>query len=149
DVDLRTRLERFERDGSPRARDAKALARRWAETAVRHAGGGEGPPLDPGLLLAEAYPERVAKARGKPGELLTAAGRGVALDPTDALAREPWLAVGELGGGAARDRVLLAAPLDETALHDAFADRLEVEERVEPDARGRVRARRLKRLGRI
>jgi ATP-dependent helicase HrpB len=106
-------------------------------------------PLDPGLLLAEAYPERVAKARGKPGELLTAAGRGVALDPTDALAREPWLAVGELGGGAARDRVLLAAPVDEAALLDVFADRLEVEARVEPDARGRVRARRLKRLGRI
>jgi ATP-dependent helicase HrpB len=38
DVDLRTRLERFERDGSPRARDAKALARRWAETAARHVG---------------------------------------------------------------------------------------------------------------
>jgi ATP-dependent helicase HrpB len=149
DVDLRTRLERFERDGSPRARDAKALARRWADTAAQYAGRGEGPPLEPGLLLAEAYPERVAKARGKPGELLTAAGRGVALDPTDALAREPWLAVGELGGGAARDRVLLAAPLDEAALLDAFADRLEVEERIEPDARGRVRARRLKRLGRI
>jgi ATP-dependent helicase HrpB len=91
----------------------------------------------------------VAKARGKPGELLTAAGRGVALDPTDALARQAWLAVGDLGGGAARDRVLLAAPLDEAALLDAFADRLEVEARVEPDARGRVRARRLKRLGRI
>jgi ATP-dependent helicase HrpB len=149
DVDLRTRLERFERDGSPRARDARALARRWAETAGRHAGRGEGATLDPGLLLAEAYPERVAKARGKPGELLTAAGRGVALDPTDALARETWLAVGELGGGAARDRVLLAAPVDEAALLDAFADRLEVEERIEPDARGRVRARRLKRLGRI
>ena len=149
DVDLRTRLERFERDGSPRARDARALARRWTETAARHAGRAAGPPLDPGLLLAEAYPERVAKARGKPGELLTAAGRGVALDPTDALARESWLAVGELGGGAARDRVLLAAPVDEAALLDAFADRLEVETRIEPDARGRVRARRLKRLGRI
>jgi ATP-dependent helicase HrpB len=149
DVDLRTRLERFERDGSPRARDARALARRWAETAQRHAGVGKGPPLGPGLLLAEAYPERVAKARGKPGELLTAAGRGVALDPTDALAREPWLAVGELGGGAARDRVLLAAPVEEAALLDAFADRLEVEARVEPNAKGRVRARRLKRLGRI
>jgi ATP-dependent helicase HrpB len=150
EVDLRARLERFGRDGAPRARDAKGLARRWAETAARHAGArpdGEGG--DPGLLLAEAYPERIAKARGKPGEFLTAAGRGVFVDPTDALARETWLAVGELGGGAARDRVLLAAPLDEAALLAAFADRLSVEDRVEPDAKGRVRARRLKRLGRI
>jgi ATP-dependent helicase HrpB len=149
DVDLRTRLERFERDGSPRARDAKALARRWAETAGRHAGTSAQPPVEAGLLLAEAYPERVAKARGKPGEFLTAAGRGVFVEPTDALAREPWLAVGELGGGASRDRVLLAAPLDEEALLAAFDSHLQVEERIEPDAKGRVRARRLKRLGRI
>jgi ATP-dependent helicase HrpB len=155
DVDLRTRLERFERDGQPRARDAKGLARRWAETATRHAGKlGDGsktlePGADPGLLLAEAYPERIAKARGKPGEFLTAAGRGVFVEPTDALARETWLAVGELGGGASRDRVLLAAPLDEVELLAAFADRLTVEDRVEPDAKGRVRARRLKRLGKI
>lgn len=149
EVDLRLRLERFARDGDPRARDAKGLARRWAETAARHAGRTEPTEADPGLLLAEAYPERIAKARGKPGEFLTVAGRGVFLEPTDALARETWLAVGELGGGASRDRVLLAAPLDEAALLGAFADRLTVEDRIEPDARGRVRARRLKRLGKI
>ena len=34
------------------------------------------------------------------------------LEPTDALARERWLAVGDLGGGSTRDRILLAAPLD-------------------------------------
>jgi ATP-dependent helicase HrpB len=150
DADLRTRLERFDRDGAPRARDAKALARRWADTARRHRPQpGAAQPIDPGLLLAEAYPERIAKARGKPGEYLTVSGRGVFLEPTDALAREPWLAVGELGGGAARDRILLAAPLEEGALREAFADRLTTEDRIEPDARGRVRARRLKRLGRI
>lgn len=149
DIDLRTRLERFDREGSPRARDAKALARRWAETAARHAGKPTAQPVEIGLLLAEAYPERVAKARGKLGELLTAAGRGVMLEPTDALAREPWLAVGELGGGTQTDRVLLAAPVAEDALLAAFADRLQVEDRIEPDARGKVRARQLKRLGRI
>ncbi|MBC6980668.1 ATP-dependent helicase HrpB [Caulobacter sp. 17J80-11] len=149
DTDLRTRLERLERDGSAKARDAKALARRWADSAVRHAKTVRAHDADPGLLLAEAYPERIARARGKPGEYLLASGRGVFLDPSDALAREPWLAVGELGGGESRDRVLLAAPLDEAALLDAFADRLEVEERIEPDPRGKIRARELRRLGRI
>jgi ATP-dependent helicase HrpB len=106
-------------------------------------------PLDDALLLAEAYPERVARARGKPGEYQLAGGRGVYLEPTDALARETWLAVGELGGGEARDRILLAAPLDEAALREAFADRLVAEDRLEPDARGKVRARRLLRLGKL
>jgi ATP-dependent helicase HrpB len=98
------------------------------------------------LLLAEAYPERVAKARGKPGEFLLASGRGAWIDPADALAREPWLAVGELGGGAARDRILLAAPLTEAELREAFADRIVSEELVEADAGGRLRAKRRLRL---
>ncbi len=145
DADLRHRLEAFDRDRSPRARDAGALAERWAKAA----GGGRrsGQSLDDGLLLAEAYPERIAKARGKAGEYLLVGGRGAFLDPTDALAREPWLAVGELGGGAARDRILLAAPIDEASLRAAFADRMTAEEVVEADAGGRLKARRRLRLG--
>jgi ATP-dependent helicase HrpB len=146
DTDLRHRLEAFDRDRSPRARDARALADRWARAAGK-ASGAE--PLDDALLLAEAFPERIAKARGPAGEYQLASGRGVHLEPTDALAREPWLAVGELGGGAARDRILLAAPLDPAALREAFADRLTVEDRLEPSPSGRMQARRLLRLDRL
>ncbi|CAN5302162.1 ATP-dependent helicase HrpB [soil metagenome] len=146
DTDLRRRLELFARDSSPRAKDSKSLAERWARAAGRPASAA---PLDDALLLAEAYPERIAKARGKPGEYQLVTGRGVYVEPTDALAREPWLAVGELGGGAARDRVLLAAPLDEALLLTAFADRIETDDRIEPDAKGKVRARRISRLGRL
>jgi ATP-dependent helicase HrpB len=150
DVDLRHRLESFDRDRSPRARDARTLSERWARQATGAAGRASGAtPLDDALLLAEAYPERVARARGKPGEYQLAGGRGVYLEPTDALARETWLAIGELGGGEARDRILLAAPLDELALREAFADRLVAEDRLEPDAKGKVRARRLLRLGKL
>ena len=145
DADLRHRLERFARDSSPRARDARALAERWARTA----GGAKADEAaaDIGPLLAEAYPERVAKARGKRGEYRLASGRGVYLEETDALAREPWLAVGELGGGEARDRILLAAPLDEDALREAFADRMIAEELIEADDKGRLRAKRRLKLG--
>ena len=145
DVDLRHRLESLGRDRSPRARDAKALAERWARTAGgRKAGAAE---VDDALLLAEAFPERIAKARGKPGEYLLATGRGVFLEPTDALARETWLAVGELGGGASRDRILLAAPLDEASLRAEFADRIVREEVMETETGGRLRAKRRLRLG--
>ncbi|PLR26839.1 ATP-dependent helicase HrpB [Caulobacter zeae] len=145
-VDLRGRLEGFGRDRAPRARDARALAERWSRQAGKPSGA---EPLDDALLLAEAYPERVARARGKPGEYQLASGRGVYLEPTDALARETWLAVGELGGGDARDRILLAAPLDEESLRAAFADRLVAEDRLETSGGGKLRAKRLLRLGKL
>jgi ATP-dependent helicase HrpB len=145
DVDLRHRIEMLARDRSPRARDARALAERWARAAGgRKVGAAE---IDDALLLAEAYPERIARARGKPGEYLLASGRGVFLEPTDALARERWLAVGELGGGAARDRILLAAPLDEETMRAEFADRITSEEVIDIEPGGRLRAKRRLKLG--
>jgi ATP-dependent helicase HrpB len=144
-VALGDRLERFEADRAPKARDARTLAGRWASAVER----GRGAPLGDGLLLAAAFPERIAKARGKPGEFRLANGRGVYLEPHEALAREPWLAVGELGGGAARDRVLLAAPIDLAELEAVFADQIRAEDRLETDAQGRVRAKRVRRLGEL
>ena len=146
DADLRHRLEGLERDRSPRARDAKALADRWAGLAGK---AGKGEPLDDGLLLAFAYPERIAKARGGQGEFQLASGRGAFVEATDALAREPWLAVAELGGGDRRDRILLAAPVDVEDVACAFADQLETEDRLEESGGGRLRAKRLVRLGRL
>lgn len=141
DPDLRERLRGLDRDRGPRARDAVKLADRWS----RAAGGGQGGEANPGALLAEAFPERVARERGKPGEFLLASGRGAFLDPTDLLAREPWLAVAELGGGDARDRIRLAAPLDPAALEH----RLEVEDRLTRESSGRMVLKRIRRLGAI
>ncbi len=141
DIDVRDRLRALDRDRSPRARDALKLADRWA----RAAGGGQGDEVDPGRLLAGAFPERVARARGKPGEVLLATGRGAFLDPTHVLAREPWLAVAEVGGGDARDRIRLAAPLDPAALED----RMTVEDRLTREPSGRMVVRRRRRLGAI
>ena len=141
DLDLGERLRSLARDRSDRARDALKLASRWASAA----GGGQGGGADVGTLLAEAFPERLAKARGKPGELLLASGRGAFLDPTDRLAREPWLAVAELGGGDARDRVRLAAPVDPAALEGRIA----IEDRLAREPSGRLTVRRIRRIGAI
>lgn len=141
DPDLRERLRGLDRDRSQRARDAVKLADRW----TRAAGGGQGGDADPGALLAEVFPERVARARGKPGEFLLASGRGAFLDPTDILAREPWLAVAELGGGDARDRIRLAAPLEPAALEH----RLETEDRLTRESSGRMVLKRIRRIGAI
>lgn len=142
-VDLHDRLKGLERDRSPRGRDAMKLAERWA----RAAGGGDGGEADVGLLLAEAFPERIARARGKPGEVLLASGRGAFVEPTDHLAREPWLAVAELGGGDARDRIRLAAALDAATLETDLARLVEVEDRLAREPSGKPVIRRVRRIG--
>jgi ATP-dependent helicase HrpB len=147
-VDLSHRLEQWARDRGPRASDARQLAARWAKQA-KDTAPKTGEALSDGLLLAQAYPDRIAKARGPLGQFQLASGRGVQVDPADALAREPWLAVGDLGGGEARDRVLLAAPIEEERLLEVFSDRIVREDSLEPDAKGRLRARRRLRLDRL
>ncbi|WP_292057013.1 MULTISPECIES: ATP-dependent helicase HrpB [unclassified Brevundimonas] len=142
-VDLHDRLKGLERDRSPRARDALKLAERWA----RAAGGGRDAEADAGLLLAEAFPERIARAKGKPGEILLASGRGAFIEPTDHLARAPWLAVAELGGGDARDRIRLAAALDSTTLESDLAHLIEVEDRLAREPSGKTVIRRIRRIG--
>jgi len=142
--DLSDRMSRWTRDQGPRAKDARALAARWVRGLPDRAG-----EIDDGLLLAEAFPERIAKARGAAGEYQLANGRGAYLDAGDNLARERWLAVAELGGGETRDRILSAARLDEAALLEAFADRIDTTDEIESDAAGRIQAHRVCRLGRI
>ena len=143
EVDLRDRLRAFERDRSPRANDARKLVARWA----RAAGGAPGAEAeaDPGVLIAAAFPERVARARGKPGDVLLASGRGATLDPAEPLAGEAWLAVADLGGGEARDRIRLAAPLDPTTQEH----RLTIEDGLAREPSGRMVMRRIRRLGAI
>jgi ATP-dependent helicase HrpB len=136
--DLSHRLDRFAADRSPRARSAAALAGRLADQAGVAA---MASPLDDGLILALAFPERIAKARDGGGDFQLVGGRGVRLDPVEALAREPWLAVAEVGGGAARDRILLAARLDIDAYRRMFPDALRREERLESGPGGRLRAK--------
>jgi ATP-dependent helicase HrpB len=145
-VDLADRLANFRRDRSPRAIDARALAARWADQAgVAKTDTGE---VADGALLLAAYPERVAQRRGAPGDYKLASGRGAMLDPGEALAGAPWLVVAELGGGTgARDRIRLAAAIAEDELLCAVADRLQTEEVLESDAGGRLRAKRVRRLG--
>lgn len=144
-VDLHERLVGLERDRSPRARDALKLAERWA----RAAGGGAGGSVDEGLLLAEAFPERIARMRGKAGEMLLASGRGAMVEATDPLARETWLAVAELGGGEARDRVRLAAALDAATVETDLARLIETEERLAREPSGRAVIKRIRRIGAI
>ena len=75
DADLSHRLDRLRRDGSKRARDAKRLAANWARQAMATVAADDPGTLSDGTLIALAYPDRLAKARGARGEFLMANGR--------------------------------------------------------------------------
>ena len=148
-VDLAERLERWGRDRSPRAEDARRLARRLAGRASFERSAGEA-SLSPGALLALAFPERIAKARGRRGEFLMANGRAGALPPEAPLAGATYLAIGEATGRAAATRILLAAELGPEEVETLAANRIETrEETVFDRASASLRARRTRRLGGI
>jgi ATP-dependent helicase HrpB len=66
-----------------------------------------------GLLLALAYPDRVARRRdGYAGRYLLANGRGAWLQTSDLLAREDWLVVADLDDAGTEATIRLAAPID-------------------------------------
>jgi ATP-dependent helicase HrpB len=146
DVDLRHRLDNFRRDRSKRADDARAMVKRWAQTATGRAAGGDHAP---GSLLALAYPDRIAKNRGGAnGSFLLANGRGGNVDPASPLAREPYLAVAELTGTAAASRIVLAAAIALDEIEARFAAQIEDDEAITFErASASLRARRIRKLG--
>jgi ATP-dependent helicase HrpB len=150
-ADLRERLNALRRDRSPRGRDARAMAQRWAEVAAAPSLRGRGEEISVGALLALAYPERIAKNRGgAAGAFLLANGRGATIDPTSPLAREPFLAVAELAGTAAQGRILSAAPIALAEIEARFADRIAARDEIVFDAASAsLRGRRSRRLGAI
>ena len=144
-TDLDVRLDQFRRDRAQRATSARELARRWAtQVASSDAaasspsllGGGEGKELrgldekiSTGVMLAFAFPDRVARNRGN-GSFVLANGRGAALEQTSSLARAPYVAVGELTGTAAAGRILLAAPITQAEIELHFVDQIETAEEI-------------------
>jgi ATP-dependent helicase HrpB len=156
-VDLDFRLDQFRRDRSQRATSARSLAQRWASqvaategapsspSPVAGEGRGGGSPST-GVMLAFAFPDRVARNRGN-GSFVLANGRGAAVDQASALARAPYIAVAELTGTAANGRILLAAPITQADIERHFADQIETANEISFD-RGAMalRARRKRTL---
>lgn len=152
DADIEHRLSAFRRDRSRRAEAMRKLARGWAHTAARAAAVQEQPREAPSTaaLLAVAYPDRIAKARGAPGQFILANGRGAALDPADPLARSPFLVIAELQGTAAASRILLAAATDEAQVEAIGGTRTVESDEITFDRdTAQLRARHVRRLGAI
>ena len=132
-VDLDARLDQFRRDRSPRASSARGLAQRWARQVASTEGpAGEDVSPSTGIMLALAFPDRVARNRGN-GSFVLANGRGAAVEQTSSLSRAPYIAVAELTGTAAQGRILLAAPIAQEDIEARFADQIENTEEISFD----------------
>ncbi|HKO70890.1 MAG TPA: ATP-dependent helicase HrpB [Bradyrhizobium sp.] len=154
-VDLDARLDGFRRDRSQRASSARALAQRWSsqvaasEKALNDSAEGASKATElpsTGIILAFAFPDRVARNRGN-GSFVLANGRGANVDQASALARAPYISVAELMGSAAQGRILLGAPVTQEEIEHHFADQIESVDEIAFDREAMaVRARRKRRL---
>jgi ATP-dependent helicase HrpB len=110
--DLAQRLARLNADRSPRAEASRKLAQGWAKRAQALATAAPGEPPPPGVLLAMALPDYLARRRDNSGESwLAAGGRGYSLDAASPLATAEWLAIGDAQGKAQAARITAALRL--------------------------------------
>ena len=148
-VELASRLHALHQGGPGVDRGARerTLAEARRLHALAHAGaGGRTAPAgedDPGVLLALAYPDRIAQRRGTAAgrRYLLSGGAGAILPERSTLSRERYLAVGEVDGAGTEVRILQAAPITEESVRAHFGALLEKREvvRWEEEA-GAVRA---------
>ncbi len=82
-----------------------------------------------GIVLALAYPDRLALRRGSPGRFQLRTRTTAWMPDSDALAAERFLVVGDLDGKRKDARIRLAAAIDAEHVLTAFAH--EVDERAE------------------
>lgn len=102
-----------------------------------------------GLLLALAYPDRVAHRReGHADRYQLANGRGARCVTGDPLAGQDWLVAAQLDASGSEGRIWLAAPVDPADLEEYLANRIQTIAEVNWDERqAAVTARRERRFG--
>ncbi|CAH0497322.1 ATP-dependent helicase HrpB [Novosphingobium sp. CECT 9465] len=172
--DLGGRLDRWAGERGSRAETSRKLAARWADVAARvlrqaqherlgdRQAKGQNParpePVEgrfaevpTGILLAEAFPDRIARARGASGEeWLASGGRGYRLDPASPLATAKWLVIGDAQGEAKGARITAALALDEAEVLRHLSHRIGERHSLSWNAgEGRMEARLERRLGAI
>lgn len=106
-----------------------------------------------GALLALAYPDRIAQQR-KPGgaEYRLANGRAALFSEVDALMKQPWLVIADLGSrqGQREERIYLAAEFDPALLDDVLSEQVSVIDQLDWDEReGVLRAERQRKVGEL
>lgn len=124
-ADIAARISAWRADRGERAKRTRDLARRTAGSN----GASDDTSLS-GSVMAKAFFDRVAMARGEAGRFLMANGRGAEIEATDPLAREKFLVVADVQGKAKGARILAAAAISEPELREALGARIEADRHV-------------------
>jgi ATP-dependent helicase HrpB len=132
-ADVDTRLEALQALRSdavlPVGADRRLLRRadRVAKQFLRHCDVADDPtPAAAGVMLALAYPDRIAACASPDGRrYLMRNGRAALLGELDPLRGHAFLVIAELDAGLRDGRVWLAATLDRTDLEAMYAGRIE------------------------
>jgi ATP-dependent helicase HrpB len=159
DADLRLRVAMLREGGSvPGGAEVDRDALRRARAEARHWRGrlralhGHDDVDATGLVLAFAYPDRIAQRRAGAGaagaRYLLRGGGGAHFTEAQPLARDEYIVAAELDGRRPESRIFLAAPIALAEIELHFADQIEREASVIWDAGARaVIARERVRLG--
>ena len=157
DADLRLRIavlhgdEREVPGGATVDARAKAQAQRssalW-QRDLRTVRDTADPHRASGILLAWAYPDRIAQARGEGGRYLLANGRGARFAEAQSLAKSEYIVAAELDGAEREARIFLAAPIGLDDLTQHFRALMKETAEIRWDERaGALSAKRELRLG--
>lgn len=140
-ADLAERLSRFRSDTSGRAKKLKSQAARW--------GGGAGPSGTPAEILAQGWPDMIAKRRTSgAAQYVLANGRAGQVDESSPLAKSDWLVVADMAGSAKSARITLAAAIDEATARKYGALETRDDATFDP-IKGNFKARRVTAIGAI
>ncbi|POP83095.1 ATP-dependent helicase HrpB [Pseudomonas syringae] len=161
-ADLHSRLtllagtERAARGAQGGVQRARQLSRQY-RGYLR--GAASSPVSDPdhsrwlGALLALAYPDRVAQQRRAGGaEYRLANGRAALFAEADALMKQPWLVIADLGSrqGQREERIYLAAEFDPELFDSVLAEQVISVDQIDWDEReGVFRAERQRKVGEL
>jgi ATP-dependent helicase HrpB len=147
------RAARGAQGGVQRARQLARQYRGYLRGAVTEPVADPDHPCWLGALLALAYPDRIAQQRRAGGaEYRLANGRAALFAEADALMKQPWLVVADLGSrqGQREERIYLAAEFDPALFDSVLSEQVAQIDHLEWDEReGVFRAERQRKAGEL
>jgi ATP-dependent helicase HrpB len=147
------RAGRGAQGGVQRARQLSRQYRGYLRGGPKQAVADPDHPRWLGALLALAYPDRVAQQRRAGGaEYRLANGRAALFAEPDALMKEPWLVIADLGSrqGQREERIYLAADFDPALFDSVLAEQVSQVDQLDWDEReGVFRAERQRKVGEL
>jgi ATP-dependent helicase HrpB len=151
DVDLASRIDAFRRGRglAVGVHDRIAAQKRRLMDMVDIEDDREG-DSECGILVALAYPERIARKRAARGGSYQLANGTIAVLPHGNLGREEFLAIADIDVGSGDAKIYLAASIKENELEGAFSEEILNEKEIEwNDVKRQVRARSVRKLGAV